>query len=264
MIPWLGEKIAFPPVTAALSDPPGLLAAGGDLSPQRLIAAYRRGIFPWYSPGDPILWWSPDPRMVLPPGELKISRSLARTLRNADYEVRLDSACGEVIHACATAPREGQHGTWITGEMQQAYLRLHELGYAHSVETWIDGRLTGGLYGVALGRAFFGESMFSCVRDASKIALAHLCAYLQQRDFGIIDCQMKTSHLASLGARQICRRDFVAALEALVDSGDTPRRWEQCAINGVFRKRGAATDMEQSEPESPLSLGKGLGDRLIK
>lgn len=243
MVPWLShDTSAFPPVVAALSDPPGLLAAGGDLSPQRLVAAYRRGIFPWYSPGDPLLWWSPDPRMVLHPAELKISRSLARTLRNTDYEVRLDSAFSAVINACATAPRGGQRGTWITPEMQQAYQRLHELGHAHSVETWIDGRLAGGLYGVAVGRAFFGESMFSCVRDASKIALAHLCAYLQQQSFGIIDCQMKTSHLSSLGARPIPRSDFAAALEFLVDKNDAPGQWKQSAIDGVFRIR------EQSWP----------------
>ena len=245
MIPWLGEEIAFPPVTAALADPPGLLAAGGDLSPRRLIAAYRKGIFPWYSPSEPILWWSLDPRMVLHPAELKISRSLSRILRNGSYEVRLDHACGEVIHACATAPREGQHGTWITGEMQQAYQELHRLGYVHSVETWIDGRLAGGLYGVALGRAFFGESMFSCVNNASKIALAHLCAYLQQRSFGIIDCQMETTHLASLGARPIPRSDFVATLESLVDNGDAPGLWPTDGIRDYFRRMGE-TDVQGS------------------
>ncbi len=237
MIPWLGDAIEFPRVESALADPPGLLAAGGDLSPQRLIAAYRLGIFPWYSPGDPILWWSLDPRMVLAPSELKISRSLARTLRNADYEVRLDSAFSEVIRTCSNAPRDGQRGTWITREMQEAYQRLHRLGYAHSVETWIDGRLAGGLYGIAIGRAFFGESMFSCVRDASKIALAHLCAYLQRHNFGIIDCQMETSHLASLGAHPIPRCDFVAALESLVNQNDVPGHWDEHAINGVFRTR---------------------------
>jgi leucyl/phenylalanyl-tRNA---protein transferase len=237
MIPWLGEEITFPPVSAALADPPGLLAAGGDLSPQRLIAAYRRGVFPWYSPGDPILWWSPDPRMALITTELKLSRSLTRTLRNATYEVRLDTAFAEVIHCCSTMPRNKQSGTWITTEMQAAYSALHRLGYAHSVETWIDGRLAGGLYGIAIGRAFFGESMFSCARDASKIALAHLCLYLQTRNFGIIDCQMETTHLASLGARPIPRRDFIAALELLVDIDDAPGRWDAGAINGVFRTR---------------------------
>lgn len=240
VLPWLTDKIAFPAVEAALSDPPGLLAAGGDLGAARLLAAYRHGIFPWYAPGDPILWWSPDPRMVLRPGDLKISRSLARTLRNADYEVRLDYAFADVVAACANAPRDGQHGTWITREMQLAYIQLHELGYAHSVETWIGGRLTGGLYGIALGRAFFGESMFSGARDASKIALAHLCAYLQAREFGIIDCQMETAHLASLGARPISRRDFIAALDRLADAGDAPGKWEAGAVANAFRRKAAA------------------------
>jgi leucyl/phenylalanyl-tRNA---protein transferase len=235
MIPWLGEEITFPPVSTALTEPSGLLAAGGDLSPERLLAAYRQGIFPWYSSGDPILWWSLDPRMVLRPVDLKVSRSLARTLRNADYEVRLDTAFAQVIHACSTMPREGQNGTWITREMQTAYLHLHQLGYAHSVETWIDGRLVGGLYGIAIGRAFFGESMFSCIRDASKIALAHLCKHLQHCNFGIIDCQMETSHLASLGAHPIPRCDFVAALELLVNQNDVPGRWNERAIDGAFR-----------------------------
>ncbi|MFH1870839.1 MAG: leucyl/phenylalanyl-tRNA--protein transferase [Pseudomonadota bacterium] len=237
MIPWLPEAHLFPPVAKALSEPNGLLAAGGDLSPQRLLAAYRRGIFPWFSAGEPLLWWSPDPRMVLFPDELKISRSLAKTLRNADYEVRLDSAFGDVIRACARKPRAGQSGTWITPEMQQAYRELHRLGYAHSVETWIAGKLVGGLYGIAIGRAFYGESMFADARDASKIALAHLCAYLKQRGFGIIDCQMETRHLASLGARPIPRCDFAARLEVLCPHGDAAGRWPAAAIDGHFRQR---------------------------
>ena len=237
MIPWLPEAHLFPPVAKALSEPNGLLAAGGDLSPQRLLAAYRRGIFPWFSAGEPLLWWSPDPRMVLFPDELKISRSLTKTLRNADYEVRLDTAFGDVIRACARKPRAGQSGTWITPEMQQAYRELHRLGYAHSVETWIDGKLAGGLYGIAIGRAFYGESMFADARDASKIALAHLCAYLKQRGFGIIDCQMETRHLASLGARPIPRCDFAARLEALCAHGDAAGHWPAAAIDGQFRQR---------------------------
>lgn len=237
MIPWLPEAHLFPPVAKALREPNGLLAAGGDLSPQRLLAAYRRGIFPWFSAGEPLLWWSPDPRMVLFPGELKISRSLAKTLRNADYEVRLDTAFGDVIRACARKPRAGQSGTWITPEMQQAYRELHRLGYAHSVETWIAGKLAGGLYGIAIGQAFYGESMFADARDASKIALAHLCAYLKLRGFGIIDCQMETRHLASLGARPIPRCDFVARLDALCAHGDAAGRWPAAAIDGHFRQR---------------------------
>lgn len=236
MIPWLSDKPLFPPVNTALTDPNGLLAVGGDLSPRRLLAAYRQGIFPWYSPGDPILWWSPDPRMVLVPDDLRITRSLAKTLRNADYQVRLDTRFAEVVAACANAPRAGQNGTWITGEMQAAYRGLHSIGHAHSVETWIDGELAGGLYGVAVGRAFFGESMFARRRDASKIALAHLCAHLKRRDFGIIDCQMETAHLASLGARPIPRARFAAVLAGLVDAGGPPERWPAHAIDGVYRR----------------------------
>ncbi|MDP2826507.1 MAG: leucyl/phenylalanyl-tRNA--protein transferase [Sulfuritalea sp.] len=237
MIPWLPEEPVFPALEKALVEPSGLLAAGGDLSPQRLLAAYRRGIFPWFSTGEPILWWSPDPRMVLFPDELKISRSLAKTLRNANYEVRLDTAFGDVVRACAGKPRKGQAGTWITREMQQAYCELHRLGYAHSVETWIEGKLAGGLYGIAIGRAFYGESMFSDARDASKISLAHLCAYLKQRGFGIIDCQMETRHLASLGARPIPRRDFAARLDDLCAHGDAPGHWPAAAIDARFRQR---------------------------
>ncbi len=235
MIPWLPREPLFPPVDAALKDPHGLLAAGGDLSPERLVAAYRRGIFPWYSRGEPILWWSPDPRMVLLPAELRISKSFARVLRNRPYEVRLDTAFAQVMAACASAPRHGQNGTWITAEMQAAYRRLFELGYAHSVETWVDGELAGGLYGVALGRAFYGESMFSRRPDASKIALAHLCVHLQRRGFGIIDCQMETAHLRSLGARPIPRRDFIARLERFAREGDPPGHWAEHAVKDAFR-----------------------------
>jgi len=237
MIHWLSEALVFPPLATALAEPNGLLAAGGDLNPKRILVAYRRGIFPWYSAGEPILWWSPDPRMVLFPDELKISNSLAKTLRNADYEVRLDTAFDEVIHACAVKPRDGQPGTWITAEMQEAYRGLHRLGYAHSVETWIAGRLAGGLYGIALGQAFYGESMFSHARDASKISLAHLCAHLKRRGFGIIDCQMETAHLASLGARPIPRRDFAARLEQLCPHGDAPGHWAPDAIDGHYRRQ---------------------------
>ena len=229
----------FPPLSQAWpahSPAPGLVAVGGALDVPSLLAAYAATIFPWFSEGEPILWWSPDPRMVLPPGELKISRSLAKTLRNASYEVRLDTAFAEVIEACAQRPRPGQAGTWIGAEMRDAYKELHRRGHAHSVETWIDGRLAGGLYGVAIGRAFFGESMFSLARDASKIALAHLCAYIVRRGFGIIDCQMETSHLASLGARPIPRRDFIARLDALCAQGDAPGHWAEDGIAGHYRR----------------------------
>lgn len=237
MIPWLTQAHNFPSVESALAEPNGLLAAGGDLSAARLLAAYRHGIFPWYSPGDPLLWWSPDPRMVLYPGELKISRSLARTLRQGDYSIRLDSAFSQVMAACA-APRGQSGGTWISAEMQAAYQQLHQLGYAHSVETWRQEggteTLVGGLYGVAIGRVFYGESMFARVSNASKIALAHLCGYLERRGFGVIDCQMNTAHLASLGAREIPRHEFLVGLSHWVDAGDAAGHWPQDAANGYF------------------------------
>lgn len=236
MIPWLEYDTPFPPLATALIDPNGLLAAGADLSPERLIAAYRRGIFPWFSPGQPILWWSPDPRMVLLPSAFKISRSLAKTLRHADYAVRLDTAFDQVITACASTPRHGQSGTWITAEMIAAYQQLHRLGIAHSVEAWHKGKLVGGLYGIALGHAFFGESMFSHRTDASKIALAHLCAFLDARGFGIIDCQMETSHLASLGAQPISRDAFVARIAALVEDQVPFEHWPADGIDGFFRR----------------------------
>ena len=236
MIPWLPPEPVFPPLEAALEEPNGLLAAGGDLSPHRLLAAYSRGIFPWYAKGEPILWWSPDPRMVLFPDEIKIGRSLAKTLRNKAYEVRLDTAFTEVVAACAAAPRDGQAGTWITAEMRAAYGRLHALGFAHSIETWIGDELVGGLYGVAIGRVFYGESMFARATDASKIALAHLGVQLRRLGFGIIDCQMETAHLASLGARPIPRREFRALLDRLVVDNLTPGRWAADAVADAFRK----------------------------
>ena len=271
MIPWLTRDLSFPPVDAALAEPNGLLAAGGDLSPERLLAAYRRGIFPWYSAGEPILWWSPDPRLALFPDELKIGRSFARLLRNRPYEVRLDTAFAAVIAACATAPRQGQAGTWITAGMQGAYRRLFELGWAHSVETWVDGELAGGLYGVAIGRVFYGESMFSRRHDASKVALAHLCVHLLRRDFGIIDCQMETAHLKSLGARPLLRREFVAHLDRLTVEGDEPGRWPAEAVKDIFRpaagppRGGSTTPAEPGggEHPSPPPLGRepGAGSR---
>ena len=216
MIPWLEDDEPFPPVHRALTEPNGLLAAGGELSVERLLQAYRRGIFPWYSEGQPVLWWSPDPRMVLPPQEISISRSLRKRLRRRDCEIRIDTAFAQVIGACAE-PRADEAGTWITSEMASAYTALHRAGYAHSVETWIGGELAGGLYGVAIGRMFFGESMFSKASDASKIAVAHLARQLERWAFGLIDCQMSTPHLASLGAREIPRAEFIRALAELVN-----------------------------------------------
>ncbi|MCK0511155.1 leucyl/phenylalanyl-tRNA--protein transferase [Aromatoleum buckelii] len=224
MIPWLAGRPDFPPVEQALEDPDGLLAAGGELSPAWLLAAYRRGIFPWYTEDQPILWWSPDPRLVLIPAHLRISRSLRRTLRQQRFEVRFDTAFADVIAACAE-PREPGGGTWISTEIRQAYLRLHELGYAHSVESWVDGTLVGGLYGIALGRAFFGESMFSRRNDASKVALAHLAVHLQRLGFAAIDCQMTTAHLLSLGAEEMPRARFCAGLASWTNEGPGPGHW---------------------------------------
>jgi leucyl/phenylalanyl-tRNA---protein transferase len=215
LIPWLGSGDPFPEVKRALAEPNGLLAAGADLSLPRLLEAYRNGIFPWFAHDQPILWWSPDPRMVLFPTELKVSRSLARTMRNARFEVRADTAFDEVIEGCRQ-PRRGESGTWITEEMAEAYGALHRAGFAHSVETWLDGELVGGLYGVALGRAFFGESMFTRVSNASKVALMALVRQLEHWGFGVIDCQMNTAHLASFGAREIPRAEFTRRLRELV------------------------------------------------
>ena len=224
MIPWLTPETPFPPLGTALTHPNGLLAAGGDLSPQRLIAAYRCGIFPWFNEGDPILWWSPDPRMVLFPPELKISRSLRKTLKKANYTIRADSAFNQVVRACAE-PRKERPGTWIHDEMIAAYTALHEMGLAHSIETWMEGELVGGLYGVAQGKMFFGESMFSRTTDASKIAFVHLVRHLERRGFKMIDCQMKTAHLASFGAREISRKEFSLKLKELVNYPERVDKW---------------------------------------
>ena len=215
---------SFPPLEHALSDPNGLLAAGGDLSPQRLLDAYSKGIFPWFNEGEPILWWSPDPRMVLFPDELKISRSLRKTLKKDHYQIRTDCSFSQVMHACAL-PRKGQAGTWIHPEMIAAYTALHEMGLAHSIETWMDGVLVGGLYGVSLGQVFFGESMFSHVPDASKIAFVHLVKQLQYWEFDLIDCQVKTGHLASLGAREISRAAFSQKLDTLPVRVEAGGKW---------------------------------------
>jgi len=211
---WLGEHADpdwFPPLDQALREPPGLLAAGGDLRPSRLLAAYERGVFPWYSAQQPILWWAPDPRMVLFPDEFRASRSLQKTLRNGPYETRLDQAFGDTIRACA-APRRSGPDTWLNHEMIAAYEELFALGFGHSVETYCAGELAGGLYGIQLGRVFFGESMFSRQRDASKVALARLVQECHARDIRLIDCQVASAHLESLGARELPRSGFVALL----------------------------------------------------
>jgi len=220
-ITWLSPHDApewFPPPEQALEEPSGLLAAGGDLSPERLLAAYRRGIFPWYSPGQPVLWWSPDPRAVLFPEEFHLSRSLAKTLRRGSFTASLDEDFEGVVGGCA-APRASSAGTWITHEMRAAYLQLHRLGHAHSIEIRHDGVLAGGLYGVRLGGVFFGESMFSRARDASKAALAHLVALCRRNALAVIDCQLPSHHLASLGARTIPRGQFQGLLAEHAHAG---------------------------------------------
>ena len=215
---WLGEQADphwFPPPEQALRDPPGLLAAGGDLRPERLLAAYERGIFPWYSAGQPILWWAPDPRMVLFPAEFKCSRSLRRTLQAGRLTTRLDRAFGATIRACA-APRASGADTWLNPAMIGSYEELHRLGYGHSVETYDGERLVGGLYGLQLGQVFFGESMFSRETDASKVALARLVEECRVRRITVIDCQVASDHLASLGAREVPRAEFSMLLETHV------------------------------------------------
>jgi len=224
VIPWLGSGDPFPPVEKALKSPNGLLCAGGVLSPERLVEAYTHGIFPWYSEGDPILWWSPDPRMVLFPDELKVSRSLRKTVARKTFETRFDTAFGRVMEECA-APREGQMGTWILPEMIAAYTRLHLRGFAHSVESWREGELVGGLYGIQLGQAFYGESMFSHETDASKVALVALVERLRQGGCRVIDCQQATDHLASLGGREIPRAQFVRVLRESIQYPPSGSRW---------------------------------------
>lgn len=236
---WLepdSDPAQFPDPQYALVEPDGLLAVGGDLSPARLLNAYRQGIFPWYSEGQPILWWSPNPRAVLYPNALKISQSLRKKLRKQLFRVTLDTAFPEVIEACSE-PRAEQDGTWITDEMKQAYIHLHRIGFAHSVECWEDEQLVGGLYGISMGKVFFGESMFARRSDASKIAFAHLVEQLKDWGFGLIDCQVHTGHLASLGAEDIPRVSFLELLDTWCEpfdahqgkwqlAEDISRRWE--------------------------------------
>jgi leucyl/phenylalanyl-tRNA--protein transferase len=230
MIPWLRPQDppdAFPPVETALREPDGLLCAGGDLRPARLLAAYRRGIFPWYSEGQPILWWSPDPRMVLLPDELKVSRSLRRTLRRRGFVVTQDSCFEQVVACCAESGTRGTDGTWISPAMRAAYAELHRLGHAHSTEVWDESaahgrQLVGGLYGLLLGRIFFGESMFSTATDASKVALHALVEQLRERDVELIDCQVASPHLFSLGARLIPRAEFLRRLQGGITPDSAP------------------------------------------
>ena len=234
MIPWLGSQSPFPPIETALAEPNGLLAAGGDLTPERLLDAYREGIFPWYSAGQPVLWWSPDPRMVLFVDEFRVARSLRQRVKQQRVEIRADTAFRSVIEACATTNRPGQAGTWITPAIIDAYSALHARGNAHSVEAWRDGTLVGGLYGVAIGRVFFGESMFAREPDASKVALVHLIAILRARRFPLVDCQQETRHLASFGARPIPRRAFAELVAGLVHSSEPDGPWRPEPVSDVL------------------------------
>jgi leucyl/phenylalanyl-tRNA--protein transferase len=227
-LPWLDpddDNQPFPDPAFALREPDGLLAVGGNLSPRRLLRAYRQGIFPWYSLGQPILWWSPDPRTVLFPERIKISRSLRKVLRKREFRLTMDEAFTTVVQRCGE-PRGYETGTWITPEINQAYCRLHELGFAHSVESWRGSELIGGLYGVALGRVFYGESMFNRASNASKVALVGLARHLQHWGYRLIDCQMYTDHLASFGAEEICRERFMELLDSYCAvAGRPPSKW---------------------------------------
>ncbi len=220
------DLLPFPDVSLALTEPDGLLAVGGNLSPARLENAYHHGIFPWYSEGQPILWWSPDPRSVLFPEKLRISRSLRKNIQKNRFRITFDQAFKEVITACAEQPRPGQGGTWILSEMANAYIQLHKQGIAHSVEAWLDDTLVGGLYGVAIGKIFFGESMFARATDASKIAFATLVTHLRSWKFELIDCQLQTRHLDSLGAVNIPRADFIKILDIYCNKTESPAPWE--------------------------------------
>lgn len=221
---------SFPPVATALREPDGLLAAGGDLSAERILAAYKCGIFPWYDQGQPLLWWSPDPRCVFLPGDFSVSRRLRQLIRQTHAEIRIDSAFPEVIRACAR-PRRSQQGTWITADMITAYERLQELGWAHSIEVWDAGQLVGGLYGLAIGKVFFGESMFSVTANASKLALHFLAHLLQSGDLEVLDCQVVSAHLRSLGARSIPRDEFIARLYRACAM---PERFENWPIAPIY------------------------------
>jgi leucyl/phenylalanyl-tRNA--protein transferase len=237
MVPWLGIHDPFPPLERALgpaSGAPGLLAASADLDTPRLLRAYRNGIFPWYSNGQPVLWWSPEPRMVLLPSEFKVSttfrKTLKKVLRNDAWQIRVDAGFADVMQWCAATPRRDQTGTWITNEIVEAYGGLHQQGLAHSVETWVDGEPVGGLYGVSLGRMFFGESMFAHRADASKIALAALVGHLRRHQIEMIDCQQNTSHLASLGGREIPRSAFIRHVRRAVDEAPITWRFSKDAL----------------------------------
>ncbi|HLL56237.1 MAG TPA: leucyl/phenylalanyl-tRNA--protein transferase [Myxococcaceae bacterium] len=234
------DEEAFPP--QALTDPSGILAVGGDLSPRRLLNAYARGIFPWYSDGQPILWHCPNPRFVLEPTRLHVPKSLRKTLRRGTFELRFDTAFADVISHCADARRPGQRGTWITDDMREAYIELHRLGFAHSAESWSEGKLVGGLYGVSLGSVFFGESMFALAPDASKAAFIVLVEHLVGWGFTLIDCQQETEHLARFGAEAWPRERFLEALEQGLQHPTRRGSWSGLATGGPTGDSGAGED----------------------
>jgi leucyl/phenylalanyl-tRNA---protein transferase len=241
-LPWLDEDpgAPFPPAALALRKPDGLLAAGGDLSPVRLLNAYRHGIFPWFSEGQPILWWCPDPRMVFRTDAVRMSRRFRRTLRRSPWRIRADTAFDEVIDACAHRPRPGQHGTWITSDMQMAYRELHRMGHAHSVEVFDGQRLIGGIYGVSIGCMFFGESMFSVESGGSKVALLALAHRLREWNWPLIDAQVESAHLVALGAEMLPRREFLESVAALTGTAEPARPWT--SRFGECRAESLATD----------------------
>ncbi|MCK4441346.1 MAG: leucyl/phenylalanyl-tRNA--protein transferase [Sulfurovaceae bacterium] len=225
----IGIPHIFPNAREASDE--GLLAYGGDLNPNRLLTAYRKGIFPWFNPEDPILWWSPNPRLVLYPNEFKRSKSLKRVIRNRGFEVRFDTNFEAVIDYCGKVPREGQVGTWLTQEMKEAYIELHKMGFAHSIETYLEDKLVGGFYGVSMGKAFFGESMFALVPNASKVALSYLSNIFVQKCYDFIDCQVETPHLVSLGAKLISRDDFLNELEDALEKPSDIGSWSEWSNN---------------------------------
>ena len=265
MIPWLEHpRQPLPPTSQALgtdSDAPGLLAAGGELTTERLTEAYLHGVFPWYGPDQPVRWWAPDPRMVLPVAEFRLSRSLRKTVQrfiaSADGEVRIDGAFRRVVEACGTTPRAGQDGSWIVPEMVDAYSAWHRAGRVHSVETWVGGELAGGLYGVSFGRMFFGESMFSHRTDASKVALVALMCFCRANGIGLVDCQQNTAHLASFGAREVPREVFEGELRARTQLSDVTdwtyhgAYWAQLAAMRSDSAAAAAGGLDGRPPAAP-------------
>jgi leucyl/phenylalanyl-tRNA--protein transferase len=242
-IAWISQDDppdAFPEISAALTTPDGLLAAGGDLTPDRLLFAYQHGVFPWFDSGQPILWWSPDPRCVMKPNDFHVARRLRRSIRNSDLRLSFNAAFSSVIENCA-ADRVGQDGTWITDEMVEAYSSLHSQGWAHSVEVWCDDEIVGGVYGLAIGKAFFGESMFSRASNASKIAMWALCEHLVQQQFEILDCQVVSPHLTSLGAKLMPRAEFGDLLERVCEPATKCSKWPENTMP-VVKILGSATD----------------------